>query len=560
MVHAVNGGSSAGSGGKFELERGKHKDVAFMVMDLAARDYDYTKLSIGEAVHIVRCIATALDHAHASGIIHRDLKPENILGTIHHPLLTDFGIAKEIDQSHGLTRTGQIIGTLDYMSPEQATDAKRVDHRSDIYSLGVVLYEFATQGSLPYFHKIDRESCLTAIRSERVEPKWPREYVPRFPIGLERIVLKSMAYRMEDRYQTMTEFVTDLDRFTRGEWVPMWGRVRLRSLVRYEIRRHPRLFRGTVLGLISAALIVLAIVLLPWFDSQGRSIDAQLDHLEKVVERVEKRKESQPNKDDLAKMASLDLLLKSWGDRYPAQSQRRAKLEQRLRSHRWLEAHFTGVHDGQPTPEAAMEQLRLAARAENPSWGLVDREGLYLQELAQLNLGPYGAGVLFLKLTLKTTDGFQLRVSEEDPRPRHVTTWTLQNHALTLVYQEDEKPPVGLRQDSVGAVDARFSTISIALEVSVDGIRTWSPHELRPRARSRKARAGTPRPAQGDGDQRDRDLAGRTAVSSGPLACCKAVVGIAVVNGTARLRPHPCGCSRPEAGKIGGHAQAQRAG
>jgi serine/threonine protein kinase len=100
-------------------------------------------------VHVVRCIATALDHAHHNGVVHRDLKPENILGTVRHPLLTDFGIAKELDHSLGLTRTGQVIGTLDYMSPEQATDAKTVDHRSDIYSLGVVLYEFATQGGLP---------------------------------------------------------------------------------------------------------------------------------------------------------------------------------------------------------------------------------------------------------------------------------------------------------------------------------------------------------------------------------------------------------------------------
>ena len=108
----------------------------------------------------MRCIASALDYAHQCGVIHRDLKPENILGDVHNPQLTDFGIAKEIDHSLGLTRTGQIIGTLDYMSPEQATDAKNVDQSSDIYSLGVVLYEFATGGHLPYIHLAERETLL----------------------------------------------------------------------------------------------------------------------------------------------------------------------------------------------------------------------------------------------------------------------------------------------------------------------------------------------------------------------------------------------------------------
>ena len=105
---------------------------------LAERSFDPNRLSIPQAVHVVRCIASALDYAHQCGVIHRDLKPENILGDVQNPQLTDFGIAKEIDHSLGLTRTGQIIGTLDYMSPEQATDAKNVDQSSDIYSLGVV--------------------------------------------------------------------------------------------------------------------------------------------------------------------------------------------------------------------------------------------------------------------------------------------------------------------------------------------------------------------------------------------------------------------------------------
>ncbi|HEX3132111.1 MAG TPA: serine/threonine-protein kinase, partial [Planctomycetota bacterium] len=242
-VHAVNGGldEHQGPARRLDLDRGKYRDVAFMVMDLATRTYDHCKLTTMESVQVVRCIATALDHAHRHGIIHRDLKPENILGPIEHPLLTDFGIAKEIDQTDGLTRTGQIIGTLDYMSPEQATDAKRVDHRSDIYSLGVVLYEMSTQGCLPYSHKLDRDTCLAAIRSERYEPRWPREYKLDFPVSLERIVLKAMAHHMENRYQAMSEFITDLDRFERGERIPFLGRVKVKSWARFQLRRRPKL-------------------------------------------------------------------------------------------------------------------------------------------------------------------------------------------------------------------------------------------------------------------------------------------------------------------------------
>lgn len=229
-VHAINGGvdETGGMARRLELDRGRYRDVAFMVMDLATPRYDISRLSIGEAVHMVRCIASALDHAHAKGVVHRDLKPENILGSVAHPMLTDFGIAKEVDHEEGLTRTGQIIGTLDYMSPEQATDAKRVDHRSDIYSLGVVLYEFATRGRLPWAHKADRDSCLAAIRSPDEDPRWPREHLPDFPIALERIILKATAHRPEDRYQAMPELIADLDRFSRGEWLAFWGRVRVR--------------------------------------------------------------------------------------------------------------------------------------------------------------------------------------------------------------------------------------------------------------------------------------------------------------------------------------------
>ncbi len=479
-VHAVNGGLPPLLGARHDLrvdlERGKHKDVAFMVMDLASRTFDHTKLEIEEAVHVVRCIATALDHAHSHGIIHRDLKPENLLGSIQHPLLTDFGIAKELDQTEGLTRTGQIIGTLDYMSPEQATDAKRVDHRSDIYSLGVVLYEMSTRGCLPYFHKQDRESCLAAIRSERSEPKWPREQCPGFPIGLERVILKALAHRMEDRYQAMSEFIGDLDRVARGDSLSMFGRISPRRWLRFQFRRHPRLIWGSVAGCVLVALAVLALILPDLLDQHRRDLDNDLDWLEKnVVARIEARLECQPSATDGTRIKDLDKRLSSFEkERYPEQRQRRAALQGRLLSSRSLLARFAAVSGGTPiaTDEAiaAKDQLQLAVSGTDPGLWDLRATGLHLQEDARLQFGPYGAGTVYIKLEARTGPGFALRISESAD-PRHVSVWRVRDGWLELWWREDEKPEELISRQPFG--DGRNATIAIAMEASADGVRSW---------------------------------------------------------------------------------------
>ena len=476
-VHAVNAGGLSMPGSnlaRFELERGRYRDVAFMVMDLAARDYDHTKLALEESVQVVRCIATALDHAHSQGVVHRDLKPENLLGSVRHPLLTDFGIAKDIDNSDGLTRTGQIIGTLDYMSPEQATDAKRVDHRSDIYSLGVVLYEMATQGCLPYFHKADRESCLSAIRSEHTEPKWPREYVPGFAVGLERIILKAMAYRQEDRYQAMSEFIGDLDRWSRGEWIPFWGRVRVRNWVRFQVRRHPRILWGSVVALVLGMVVTAALVLTPYLDGRRRTLDDQLDHLAGVVSRIKAGEADQPSKDDWGKLADLDHSLRMNSGRYPEQQERRARLGRELFANRRLIARFTG------DPAArSREQLQVAAGAESPDW-VLDKNGLVMQELTRLQLGPYGAGAVRIALTVRTGEGFRLLVQEAGRQPRHRTLWSIAGGTLQSLYREDEKPEQALGPPQVvpDPIDLR-----IEFALGADELRISSPRGVVHRVR-----------------------------------------------------------------------------
>ncbi len=480
-VHAVNGGldEHQGPARRLDLDRGKYRDVAFMVMDLATRTYDHCKLTILESVYVVRCIATALDHAHRHGIIHRDLKPENILGPIEHPLLTDFGIAKEIDQTDGLTRTGQIIGTLDYMSPEQATDAKRVDHRSDIYSLGVVLYEMSTQGCLPYSHKLDRDTCLAAIRSERYEPRWPREYKLDFPPSLERCILKAMSHNMENRYQAMSEFITDLDRFARGERIPFLGRVKAKSWIRFQLRRRPKLIWGGGILMAAALLVTLILWTRSALDETRWSLKTQLDALEKVVLAVEERRQSQPKRDELKIIPTIDEYLRPLSkDRYPEERKRQQDLLARLNSSRWLRVQFAGPlpNGGVLTAQdrnAAKEQLEIAARAVDPQWSLEGTDGLLTYEKTTLSLRPYGTGNVYCIVRLSTSDDFQLAVQENED-VRHRTTWTLGQGKLSLMTREDEKPAEELHSELLAPNRTNYD-LNLFLELKPDEIRAWRP-------------------------------------------------------------------------------------
>jgi WD40 repeat protein/serine/threonine protein kinase len=183
--------------------------------------------------------AEALEHAHQTGIVHRDVKPGNLMIDTHgHLWVTDFGLAHVQQGEASLTMTGDLIGTLRYMSPEQAL-AKRVliDHRTDVYSLGVTLYELLTLE--PAFAGTDRQEVLRQIAFE--EPKPPRRRNRAVPAELETIVLKSLEKNPADRYTTAKELAEDLRRFldnkpirarrpSLGQVVLKWAR-RHRTLV-----------------------------------------------------------------------------------------------------------------------------------------------------------------------------------------------------------------------------------------------------------------------------------------------------------------------------------------
>ncbi len=195
-------------------------------------------------------IARAVDYAHCQGILHRDIKPANLLLDEHETVwVTDFGLAKVFGED-GLTRSGDVFGTLRYMAPEQFEG--RSHEASDIYSIALTLYELVT--GQPAFTEEDAKRMIARITQQGV-PR-PRQLAPAIPADLETIILKGAAFDPSHRYRTAGELADDLQRFLDGEPIVARRTSSLRRAWRWS-RRNPAL---AILSSISVILLLLVAI------------------------------------------------------------------------------------------------------------------------------------------------------------------------------------------------------------------------------------------------------------------------------------------------------------
>lgn len=231
----------------------------------AARAHrDYQKMA-----RLISEVADALEHAHSQSVIHRDIKPQNLMlgadGRLH---VTDFGLARLFDEP-GVTMSGEMLGTPAYMSPEQVgADRRKVDHRTDVFSLGVTFYEMLT-GRRP-FEGATREQVVARICT--TEPTTPRKLAPGVPVDLETICLRAMEKEPGRRYQTAGEMAADLRRY--ADDVP----IRARRAGPIEkawkwARRNP------AKTAVAAAVILLGAGTTAWSIQHGRQQRATADRM-----------------------------------------------------------------------------------------------------------------------------------------------------------------------------------------------------------------------------------------------------------------------------------------
>jgi predicted Ser/Thr protein kinase len=200
---------------------GVHDDRHFYSMDFIEGQSLAQRLANGplpsrDAARYLLTIARAIHHAHQQGILHRDIKPGNILiDSDDQPHVTDFGLAKQLSDDHGMTRTGALLGTPSYMAPEQARGEKDLTPAADVYGLGALLYELLTARP-PFRGETTLDTIMQVLEHD---PPPPRLLNPRIDRDLETICLKCLAKSPRDRYESAEELAGDLERYLEGETI-----------------------------------------------------------------------------------------------------------------------------------------------------------------------------------------------------------------------------------------------------------------------------------------------------------------------------------------------------
>jgi predicted Ser/Thr protein kinase len=271
------------------------------------------KLSARQTMILMQTVCEAVQHAHQNGVIHRDLKPSNILVSEDgQPHVVDFGLAIPWDQDHTfrtVSTDGEITGTPAYMSPEQAVGQhEQLDTRTDVYSLGVVLYELLT-GAFPYDVNTSMAETLRHIRD--TDPVRPSKIVRSLDRDIDTIVLKALAKEPERRYQSITELRHDIEAWLAG--LPILARSGSSFyLLRKVMARHRH--TSTVVGLL--ALIVVAF----GYVSFDLLLAAQKTQRELEIVARQSAREAAANL-AFARQTTLTFFLQAWQDRQTERAQ-----------------------------------------------------------------------------------------------------------------------------------------------------------------------------------------------------------------------------------------------
>jgi hypothetical protein len=261
-------------------EVSEHLGQPFFTMKLLeggslARPADGRPRDARAAAALVATVARAVHHAHQRGVLHRDLKPANILlDDEGRPHVSDFGLAKRLQEATALTQTGAVVGTPSYMAPEQAAAQKDLSTAVDVYALGAILYELLT-GRPPF----EGDTPLATLRQVTDSPaQRPRLLNPRVPADLETICLKCLEKEPAKRYASAEALAEDLERFGKGESIRARPVGRVERLGRW-CRRNPAL--TTAGGLAAAALVGTALL--------GLALAVNAYHAAESVRREEER-------------------------------------------------------------------------------------------------------------------------------------------------------------------------------------------------------------------------------------------------------------------------------
>ncbi len=284
--------------------------------------------------------AEAVEYAHQSGIVHRDIKPANLLVDVHNRLwITDFGLA-QFHADAGLTQTGDILGTLRYMSPEQASGTKVLDHRTDVYSLGATLYELVTLE--PIFPGRNRQELLQQIINE--EPRSPSTLEKSVPLELETIILKAVSKNLADRYNSAQELADDLQRYLEDKPI-LAKRPSLMERTRKWSRRHPSV---VIAGIVILFLCLVGLGINNWMIAQEQAKTQQALQHEK-----DRAMEARRAVGDLVEIAGSELA---------DQPQLEGLRKRLLRTALTYYADFIATHGDDPSAKRNSHRARIEPR------------------------------------------------------------------------------------------------------------------------------------------------------------------------------------------------------